>query len=196
MQIFAHDGNAVFSGLWDTITAARYFDSALLSIPQNATHWVRYTTGTTAELVVGEPVHGATTAAATGNVVKVVTEQGSIGATTAAGILLLNNRSSTAFVAETVHAAGSNGTVAILQNPIELIKGHQHPKALLITVETASLVVAVGGQLAATTAAGNYGFTLSSGQSMIIRGINNIRTFNAINATNGNSSIMKYVLYV
>ncbi len=195
MNIFAHDGNNVFDGIWSTITAARSFDAALLSIPKEATHWVRYTAGTTAELVVGELVHGNTTAAATANVVKVVTEQGTVGATTAAGILFLRNRSTTAFTAETVHAAGSGGTVVIAQDPILLNPGSPHPKALLIEIESFALTVTTSGLLPTAAAGTNHGISLDPGQSMIIRGVNNIRNFQAINTVNASGSIMKYQLF-
>ena len=58
MIVFAHDGNCVFEGIWTAITAARGFNASLLSIPKDAGHWVRYTTGATAALSIGEKLTG------------------------------------------------------------------------------------------------------------------------------------------
>jgi hypothetical protein len=190
--VFQHDGNAVFEGVWTAITAAKSFDATLLDVPRNATHWVRYTTGATAALVVGETVHGATSSA-TARLTAKATEVGTAG-TSDTGILFLDSLTGT-WAAETVHAAVSNGTVVIAQAPIKLERQNPNPKTLLISVETASIHVSLGGTLVTATAGTNHGITLTAGQSWVIRGKQNIRNFQCINEVNANGAVLKYTLY-
>lgn len=193
-EVFAHDGTAVFSGVWSSITSAKQFDSTLLNIPKDATHWVRYTTGATAALSVGETLTGGTSNKTTVLVAQAV-ETGTAGSSDT-GILFLKTPSGAmTATGETLTGGTSTGTVAIIQAPISLLKISPNPKALLISVETASLIVSVGGVKAGTTATTNFGITLSAGQSMIIRGKNNISSFYAINAVDANGAIMKYFMY-
>jgi hypothetical protein len=57
-QVFAHDGESGFTGTWGTITSAKGFDSKLLDIPIEASHYVRYSSGGTTELVNGHKIWG------------------------------------------------------------------------------------------------------------------------------------------
>jgi hypothetical protein len=191
-NVFAHDGTAIFSGVWTAITAAKGFDELLLSIPKDATHWVRYTTGATAALSTGEALEGGTSGA-TCKLVAQAVEVGTAGSSDT-GILFVNTVSGT-FEAETLTGGTSTGTVDIIQDMIALNKGNPHPKAVLITVETATILCTIGGVLAATTATQNYGLSMSAGTSRVIRGVQNIRNFKAINAVNANGGILKYELY-
>jgi len=193
MDVFAHDGTCVFVGKWSAITASKGFDAKLLSISPEATHFVRYTTGTDFALAYGEAITGASASAV---VVAQVIESGAIADDTAAGILFLKTVSGT-FTAETITGGTSAGTVAIIQAPTVLSPhaSNPSPKALLIVVETASLLCTLGGTLAATTATQDYGVIMSAGQSRVIRGIQNIKTFQAINAVNANGAVLKWELY-
>jgi hypothetical protein len=192
VSIFSHDGNCVFEGLWSTITASKGFDTNLLNIPKDATHWVRYTGGATAALVPGEAVHGNTSAAIATLVAQAV-EVGTAGSSDT-GLVFLKDVSGV-WVAETMHAAGSNGAVTIAQAPIELQKGLQHPKALLIVAETEDLIVTISGLLPTATAGTNHGTLIPAGMSEVFRGINNIKNFRVINAVNANGALCHYRLY-
>jgi len=192
MQIFQHDGNCIFTGVWTAITAAKSFDATLLAIPAGATHFVRYTTGGTAALILNETITGGTSSKTCLLVAQAV-EVGTAGSSDT-GILFVKKPSGT-FQAETLTGAVSSGTVAIIQDLIPLPAGAVHPKTLLIQVLTAALNVNIGGVKAATTATNNYGVTLDAGQSRVIRGVNNIRSFQAINAVGSNGAVMKYELY-
>jgi len=191
-QVFSHDGTCVFEGVWTAITAAKSFNTNLLNIPKDATHWVRYTTGATAALVIGETVHG-NTSAATAVLVAQAVEVGTAGSSDT-GIVFLRALTGT-WVAETLHADGSGGTVAIAQAPIALINCSPHPKTLVVAAEVADINVTISGLTATTTAGTNHGITITNGQSEAYRGINNIRYFQAINAVASNGALMKYRLY-
>jgi hypothetical protein len=190
--VFQHDGNCLFEGLLSTITASKGFDTSLLNVPQNATHWVRYTGGATAALIPGEAVHG-NTSAATATLVAQAVEVGTAGSSDT-GIVFLKDVAGV-WVAETMHAAGSNGTVAIAQAPIELQRGLQHPRALLIVAEDEDLIVTISGLLPTATAGTNHGTLITAGMSEVFRGINNIKNFRVINAVNANGALCHYRLY-
>lgn len=192
MQIFQHDGNCVFEGLWTSITAAKGFDSTLLSIPNDATHWVRYTTGATAALSIGETLTGGTSNKTCVLVAQAV-EVGT-GGSSDTGIIFVKSPSGT-FQAETLTGGTSTGTVDIAQDFITLNKVHQHPKALLVSVETAGINATISGTTPTATAGTNHGITLSAGQSRVIRGVQNIRNFKCINAVASNGAKLKYELY-
>jgi len=192
MLIFQHDGNCVFCGTWTAITASKGFDSTLLSIPKDATHWVRYTTGATAALSVGEALEGGTSSA-TCKLVAQAVETGTAGSSDK-GILFVNTVSGT-FQAETLTGGTSTGTVAIGQDLIALSKTSPHPKALLIAIETAAILCTVDGTTPSTTALNNYGIYVDAGISRVIRGVHNIRNFKCINAVNTNGAILHYELY-
>ena len=98
------------------------------------------------------------------------------------------------FQAETLTGSKSTGTVAIIQDMIK-IKAWGSPKAALISVETASILLTVGGVLAATTATQDYGHILTAGQNTVVRGITNLRSLYVINAVNANGAKVKYTLY-
>ena len=191
MQVFAHDGNCKFTGIWTAMTASTSFNTNLLNIPKEATHWVGYITGTGFALIPGETVTGASASAV---VVAQVIENGSIGTNTAAGILFVRKVSGT-FAAETITGATSTGTVVIAQGLIALALGNPHPKALLVVIEVASIKCTISGQAPTATAGTNYGVNMDAGQSRVIRGVNNIANFKAINAVNANGAILKYELY-
>ena len=192
MIVFAHDGNCVFEGIWTAITAARGFNASLLSIPKDATHWVRYTTGATAALIVGEKLTGGTSGKTCILVAQAV-ENGTAGSGDS-GILFVKTISGI-FQAETLTGGASTGTVAIAQDFIVLNPGVVHPKALLVTVETASIHTTVSGTTPTATAGTNHGVNMDAGQSRVVRGVNNIRNFKAINAVAANGAILKYELY-
>jgi hypothetical protein len=195
MQIYDYDGNATFNGVWTTITSARSFASALLTVPMGATHWVRYTTGATAALAVGEQIEGETSSA-TATLVGQAIDQGTAGDGDL-GIVFVKDVSG-AFVAETIHGNTTNGHVGIIQAPIALRSQLTHPKAVLISVDTgsASLTIAIDGTTPTVSAGTNNGIIVTAGQNWVIRGHNNLRNFKAINTANGNNSIMKYIMYV
>ena len=188
--IFAHDGEAQFDGVWTTITAAKGFDSALIDIPKEATHWVRYTTGATAALRLNELLTGGTSHS-TCRLVGKATETGTAG-TNDTGILLVNSVVGT-FQAETLTGTVSTGTVAIIQDLIPLITNVQ-PKAALITVKTAAIQFTLSGVTPTVIAGTNHGHQMDAGQSYVIRGYSNIRKFKCINATNANGAIVEYSL--
>lgn len=194
LQVFAHDGKVLFEGLWSAMTAAKSFSPYLLSPPKDATHWVRYTTGGTAALVRGETLTGGTSDE-TATLVAQAVEVGTAGSSDT-GILFLSNVSG-AFTATGETLTGtSTGTVAIAQAPIAIPRPiPPHPKALLITVETAPVHVTLSGTTPTATAGTNHGTTLTAGQSWVIRGIDNIRNFKVINETNANNALLKYALY-
>ena len=190
MQIFAHDGEAQFDGVWTTITAAKGFDSALLDIPKEATHWVRYTTGATAALRLNEVLTGGTSHS-TCRLVGKATETGTAGSSDT-GILLVNSVVGT-FQAETLTGTVSTGTVAIIQDLIPLITSVQ-PKAALITVKTAAIQFTLSGVTPTVTGGTNHGHQMDAGQSYVIRGYSNIRKFRCINAVASNGAIVEYSL--
>jgi hypothetical protein len=192
MKIADYDGIAVFEGVWTTITAAKGFNTNLLNVPKDATHWVRYTTGATAAISAGEKLTGGTSSK-TCTLVAVAVEVGTAGSSDT-GIIFVRNPSG-AFQAETLTGGTSTGTVAIAQDFIELRRGLVHPKTVLIAVETATLQVTLTGTTVTATAGTNHGVPMVAGTSWHIRGIDNIRNFKAINGANANGSIMKYILF-
>ena len=194
MQIFQHDGNAVFEGVWTSITAAKGFDTTLLNIPKDATHFVRYTTGATAALSVGETLTGGTSSSTCVLVAQAV-EVGTAGSSDTGVIFVKSPSAAFTTTGETLTGGTSTGTVAIIQDFISINPGRPHPKALLITAEVADIRCTISGIKATTTATQSYGFLITNGQSWVVRGLTNIRNFKTINAVASNGAILHYALY-
>ncbi|MFA5340418.1 MAG: hypothetical protein WC332_01450 [Clostridia bacterium] len=193
MQIFAHDGETGFEGIWTTITSARGFDSSLLNVPKDAKKWVRYTTGATAALVIGEVLTGGTSHE-TCRLIAKATENGTAGSSDS-GIIFVNQVSGDfTSTGETLTGGTSTGTVATAENFMDILS-YSPPKAALITVEIAAIKFALSGTLPTATAGTNYIHQMDAGQSYVIRGYNNIRKFKCINSVNGNGAIVKYSLF-
>lgn len=189
---FAHDGECGIFGKWTAITAAKGFDKTLLEVPVSATHYVRYTTGATAALMLGEKLTGGTSSA-TAILIGQAVEVGTAGSSDT-GILFLRQVSGT-FQAETLTGAQSTGTVAIIQDLIPLMVAGLQPKAALITVTTAALNFTMDGTTPTVTAGTDHGHTIDAGQSYVIRGYAAIRNFKCINAVATNGAILKYSLF-
>ena len=191
-QVFAHDGETGFDGIWTTITSARGFDSSLLNVPKEAVKWVRYTTGGVAALKLGDTLTGGTSTS-TCNLVAKATENGTAGSSDS-GIIMVN-KVSAAFTSTGETLTGtSTGTVAIAQDFMDILS-YAPPKAALITVEIAAIKFALSGTVPTATAGTNYVHQMDAGQSYVIRGYNNIRKFKCINAVAGNGAIVKYSLF-
>jgi hypothetical protein len=193
MRTYDTPGKPIFEGTWTGITASKGFDSNLLAVPRSATHWVRFTTGSTADIIVGETVSGGTNHFSA-VVVAFVKETGAFGTTNTTGILMVKDPSG-AFTAETLTGAKSTGTVAIIQDFIEIPVGIVHPKTALISVESFPINTTVTGITPTAAAGTNNGVTVAAGMSWEIRGIDSLQKFRAINTVNASGSIMKYVLY-
>jgi len=193
-NIFAHYGQAVVTGVWTAITAAKGFNAALLNIPKEATHFVRYTTGATAALTLNELLTGGTSNM-TARLVAQAVEVGTAGSSDTGVLFLKEVQAGFTAAGETLTGGASTGTVDTIQAPI-VLPAFGAPKAALITVETSAIKFTVGGVLPTTTALQNYGFHLDPGQSVAIRGIPNIRSFKCINAVASNGAVVKYALYM
>jgi hypothetical protein len=199
--VFAHDGECQFSGRWTTITAARAFDPLILQVPIEATHWIRFTAGATADLAVHEVVTGGT-GSGTAVVVAQIIEQGTAGGSSSAGVLLLRNLSWLAttvvgvdFVATEVLTGGTSTGTVVASGPVQRIISHAPAKTLLITCQTATLQFSYSGLDPTATAGTDEGMQLVSGGNFLLRGPHNIKKFKAINAVNGSGSVMKYALH-
>lgn len=185
-------GVAQFSGIWDTITAARSFDPSLLTIPKEAAYWQHYITGSVADLAPGELLSGGTSSK-TIRCLKQIIEQGTAGATTAAGILLCTNSKSGTFVAETLTGGTSTGTVIIPGDFMPIKFPGQSVTAIQLEVEGASINFTVDGTTPTVTAGTNQGITLTSGTIYTIDQ-EHMRLFQCINAVNASGAKLKYTL--
>ena len=193
IQVFAHDGEAGFEGAWTTLTSAKSFDNLVLNVPQNATHWVRYSTGATAALIISETLTGGTSHNKCTLVGQWV-ENGTAGSSDTGILFIQFTNGVKTFVAETLTGALSTGTVAIVNDFIPILS-YSPPKAALITVETASIKFSLAGSIATVTAGTSNIHQMDAGQSYVVRGYKNIRKFSAINAVASNGAIMKYTLF-
>ncbi len=191
MNTFSMEGIAGVSGVWTDITAAKGFDSALLNIPISATHFVRYTTGGTAALLLNELLTGGTSTK-TCRLVAQAVEVGTAGSGDTGVLLLSNVEDGFTAAGETLTGTTSTGTAVTIQAPIPLMF-HGMPRAVLLTIESADVLMSVGGVLPAISQ--NYGNIVSAGQNRRLMGINNIRTMKVINATADNGAVLKYELY-
>lgn len=192
-MVFSFDGDSGFSGKVATsLASVAGLPSALLDIPQAATHWVRYTKGTTA-LKPNEILTGATSTATCTYIAKAI-ETGTDGSSDT-GILLVAQPSA-AFQSETLTGSRSSGTVGINQDLINLIP-RTSPKAALIATETASIMFTLSGaNPSIPTGSGlNYGITLAAASSYVIRGYNNIRNFKFVPAAASSGAVIKYELF-
>lgn len=193
MLVFPLSGECGFSGIWTLIMAARGFKKNVLNVPGDAPYYVRYTTGATAALKLGETLTGGTSAA-TALLVAQDVETGTAGSSDS-GILFLRILSGTPTAAgETWTGGTSTGTVATAQAPM-VIDTFGQPKACLLTVEAAAINFTQDGTTPTVTAGTNYGHQIASGQSYVVSGWNNIRNFQCINAVNASGAILKYSLY-
>lgn len=200
MQNFAHDGNVVIEGLWTAITAAKGFDKTLLTLPigggpgKDATHWVRYTTGATAALSIGETLTGGTSTETCILVAQAV-EVGTAGSSDT-GILFVKKISGTmTATGETLTGGTSTGTVVTAQAPIEIVTSSLSPKAALISAEAFALYITLSGTTPTVAAGTNHGIPLSAGASWIIRGKQNVKNFKCINAVASSGAKMHYQLF-
>lgn len=193
MIVFSLNGECGISGIWSAITASKSFNTNLIDIKNEATHYVRYTTGGTAALQIGETLTGGTSAA-TAYLVGQAVENGTAGSGDS-GVLFLRIISGTPTASgETWTGGTSTGTAVAAQAPITILT-HGKPKSSLITVETASINFTLDGTTPTATAGTNYGHTVSAGQNFTITGWNNIRNFKCINAVASNGAIVKYSLF-
>jgi len=190
--VFAHDGDAGYSGSWSAITSARSFAEQFISAPSTATHRIRYTGGAVSGLTVGETLKGGTSSATCVLVARAI-ENGVAAGSADAGWLWVKDIVGT-FVAETLTGQTSTGTVVIYQDVLPIVS-YASPKACLITVETADVRFTLSGVLAGTTALSAMGHLMVTGQSYVIRGAHNIKNFKAINAVNASGSVIKYTLF-
>jgi hypothetical protein len=198
MLMWNLDGECGFSGKLTT-AAAIGINSDLLNIlsprMRGATHFIRYTTGSTAALVNGETVT-ANVSGVTAKVILQVIEQGTIGATTAAGILFVKLPSA-ALTTDTLLTGGtSTGTVVIAsgQDFVSLQVAGQ-PKSCLISSETADINFTMDGTVPTVAAGTNYGHLVTQGASYLITGWMNIKRFQCINSVAGSGAILKYSLF-
>jgi hypothetical protein len=192
--IFAHDGEAGFSGIWSLITAARSLDDYLINPAKlhnlGATHVARYSTGGTAALKLNETLTGGTSSA-TCKLVYQIVEQGTAGSADSGWIFV--KALSGPFQAETLTGTGT-GTVVIFQD-FRTILPASPAKAALISVEVASVNFSMSGSLAGTTALSNMGHKMDLGQSYVVRGWSNIKSLSIINSVASSGAIVKYSLF-
>lgn len=193
MLTFSINGECGVSGIWKTITAARGFNKHLLNIPKDATHYVRFTTGSVAELREGEVITGGTSAA-TAHICGKVLEQGTAAGTDEEGVLFLDLITGTPTAAGETWTGVSTGTVVTAQSPIAL-KVQGPPKAALITVETAGISFTQDGTTPTVAAGTNHGHQMAATQSYAIAGWNNIQNFKCINTVNASGAVVKYSLF-
>lgn len=190
--LFAHDGEAVFDGILTTLTSAKSFDALLLNPPKDASHWVRYNTGATAAMKIGDTLTG-NTSTSTCRLVGQIVENGTAGSSDS-GVIFVNQISADFTSTGETITATSTGTVNIEQNFISILT-KAPAKAALITVETAAIKFALSGTKPTATAGTNYIHQMDAGQSYVIRGWQNIKNFKCINAVASNGAIVKYTLF-
>jgi len=121
-------------------------------------------------------------------------EVGTAGSSDTGVLFLRSVESGFTASGETLTGGSSTGTVDTIQAPIPL-RFFGMPKAALLTVEVADIMMTVGGVTATTTATQNYGVLIPAGSNRVIRGIDNIRTMQVINAVASSGSKLKYELY-
>jgi hypothetical protein len=192
MLVFPINGECGFSGKLITMTSAKSFNKNLLNIPLDATHYVHYTTGSIAELRVGEVITG--TSGATAYLVAIAIDNGTAAGSDEEGTLFLNLITGTPTAAGETWTGVSTGTVVTAQSPLVLrVKGQ--PKAALISMETAAVNMTLDGTTPTATAGTNLGHQIASGQSYVITGWMNIRAAKFINSVNASGAILKYSMF-
>ncbi len=194
MLVFPINGECVLSGTWTGITAARGFHKTILNPPIQATHYIRYTTGGTAALQIGETLTGGTSSA-TAKLIGYAVESGTAGSSDTGVIYIRILSGAFNSSGETVTGGTSTGTVATAQAPLPILT-YDPPKAALITVETAAVNFTLDSINPTLTASTNFGSQIASGQSYVIVGWNNIKNFSCINSVASNGAILKYQLFV
>ncbi len=117
---------------------------------------------------------------------------GAAGTLTESELLTLGDGATTEILVGGGAGTTSTGTVETIQAPIHL-GFFGKPRTVLITGESADILMTVGGILPAITQ--NYGLLVYAPKIIKIKGINNIRGLRAINAVNNNGAILKYELY-
>jgi len=193
MLVFPVNGECGFSGIWTLITASRSFKKNVLNPPTDATTYVRYTTGGTAALKIGETLSGGTSSA-TAKLIGQDVETGTAGSSDT-GILFLRVLTGTPTAAgETWTGGTSTGTVATAQAPIAL-KFYTPPKSALFTIEAAAINFTQDGTTPTVTAGTNFGHQAANGQSFVITGQDNLNNFKCINAVASSGAIVKYSLF-
>ena len=152
LNVYTTQGPTGFEGIWTGITSARSFANCLVEVPKETTHWVRYTTGATAALRVGETLTGGSSGS-TCTIVAQAVENGTAGSGDS-GILLLSNPSR-AFQAETLTGGSSTGTVAINQDLIRCSFAGLSPQSAEIAVEGYPINYTVSGTIPTVVAGTN-----------------------------------------
>jgi hypothetical protein len=193
MLVFSSEGECGFSGILKTMTASKSLHKYVLNVPANATHYVHFTTGSVAELREGEVLTGGTSTATVLLVGKAI-DNGTAAGTDEEGTLFVRILSGTPTAAGETWTGVSTGTVVTAQDPLP-IRFFGQPKAALVTAETAAVNFTLDGTTPTATAGTNLGHQLSSGQSYVVNGWQNIRSFKAINSVNASGAILKYSMF-
>ena len=191
--IYSITGNPQFFGQWTDLTTVQTIPSILLEPPKEATHYVYYTSGDVAAILVNETLTGGTSAK-TAIMVAKATFGGTVGGHNAFGILLLRAPSGT-FVAETLTGGTSSGTVVIANALIPLKFKGIKARAFLGIVSTAAVNWTIDGTLPTVSGGTNVGMPTGSGVAINIGEPDALQQFQVINGTASNSATLQWTLF-
>jgi hypothetical protein len=158
------------------------------------THFVRYTDGAVANLRANEILTGGISGAKFRLIAQII--DAGIAGSSDYGTLLLQYVSGTfPTVGETFMGGISAGTVATAQVPMVCDVVGRQPDVALITVEIASIRFTLDGTIPTVSAGLGCGHIMDDGQSYVIRGMENIRRFQAINESADSGAAIAYTMF-
>jgi hypothetical protein len=192
-QVFPHEGDCVFCGVWTNLLTPRAFDTDLIKLPADVSGFVRYTIGGVGPLQVGEKLIGSLSGSKCSFIKKVI-ENGMGDGAADEGLILVSGMIGN-FQAETLTGEITGATVVIAQDIIPVSVTNRLVRALFLSVEVGPIVISTDGTIPTKTVDGGLIHRLGIGQTYNMTGTRNISKFKGINSIHNNLAKMSYSLY-
>jgi len=173
----------------DVVDTAIKLPKALAQLPDEATHYVRFTAGI-ATLINGALLTGGTSKN-TCRVVEVVVTNGTLAGNDGEGILFINELSGPITSGENLDIGVTTQCVARTTNIENKFRGCV-AKALFMTVETNSVRFTLDGLTPTNSAAtpASYGHLIQANENIEIVGWDNVKNFYFINAVSTSNGVV------
>jgi hypothetical protein len=194
-MITTYTGDSYFQLQYDgdVLDAAKALDAWLLQPPPDYPHYCYFSSGQNAGLVDNVTLTGQTSGAVI-EVGRVIIPGGVIGSSNAQGILFFKRRSGNIVSGENLRVSTTTYCVSTsgeLDSPIG-----QQARSALITVETNTIRVALGGATPTNTAGtpASFGTPIAASNSMSITSWKDIKDLKMIHAASGSNAVVNVVV--
>lgn len=164
------------------------------TIKPPGTRSLRFTSGGTAPIVVGNLITGATSGA-TATVMGIVVETGTWAGGNAAGVLYVSDQNGT-FQSENLNTENQSNIATIAGDSVNISFSQNRAAQLaLVTCEDADAMFAIDGSTPTQSGGTSVGHKLPADQSVVLETPNEIRNFKVIDHTAGGACTIKVTCY-